>query len=176
MIAVRLSDLRPHGRIARVTYGLLDLCHRRSHEEPEPVVPGTRTRVRVRLNDIGYRFPAGHRLRLQISTSYWPVAWPAPCPVRLTVLPASSHLLLPVRPPQPTEEAKLRPFDPSEATYAYRDEDPTSARGEVRAVRRFARDGWEVHTKTRTVLTCTPRTSGSGPPSTPTRVPPVSRR
>jgi uncharacterized protein len=97
MVAVRLSDRLPDDRTTRVTYGLLNLTQRDSREHPEPLEPGRTYRVRVRMNEVAHHFPAGHRLRLQISTSYWPVAWPPPEPVRLTVHPARSRLLLPVR-------------------------------------------------------------------------------
>ena len=208
MVAVRLSDRLPDGRINRVTYGMLNLCHRDSHEHPEPLVPGERYCVQVRLNEVAHHFAPGHRLRLQVSTSYWPVAWPSPTPVRLMVAPSNSLLRLPVREPRPAEEAGLRPFDPpvgsappattqlvprdygwwvvhdlvtgetlvetlkdeggyrlddigldvySRTTerYAYDDDDPTSARGEVHAVRRFERGDWRVRTVTHSVLTCT---------------------
>jgi uncharacterized protein len=97
MVAVRLSDRLPDDRTTRVTYGLLNLTQRDSREHPEPLEPGRSYRVRVRMNEVAHHFPAGHRLRLQISTSYWPVAWPPPHPVRLTIHPARSRLWLPVR-------------------------------------------------------------------------------
>jgi len=53
--------------------------------------------VRVQLDDIAYRVPAGHRLRLAISTSYWPVIWPSPEPVTLTVQTEGSRISLPIR-------------------------------------------------------------------------------
>ena len=37
------------------------------------------------MNEIGHVFPAGHRIRLAISTAYWPIVWPSPRPVRLVV-------------------------------------------------------------------------------------------
>jgi uncharacterized protein len=113
MIAVRLSDRLPDDRTTRVTYGLLNLTHRNSHGEPEPLVPGERYRVRVQLNDVAHRFPAGHRLRVAISTSYWPLAWPSPEPVRLTINPDESRLVLPVRAPRASDD-DLRPFEPPE--------------------------------------------------------------
>ncbi|MFW6054566.1 MAG: CocE/NonD family hydrolase [Thermodesulfobacteriota bacterium] len=114
MVAVRLSDVLPDEKATRVTYGLLNLTHHTSHEHPEKLDPGRRYLVRVQMNDIAQRFPAGHRIRLSISTVYWPLAWPPPQPVRLTVFQASSRLILPVRPAS-QEDAALRPFDPPEA-------------------------------------------------------------
>ncbi len=114
MIAARLSDVAPDGKATRVTYGLLNLTHRESSEDPQPLEPGRRYRVRVALNGVAQHFPAGHRLRLSLSTSYWPLAWAPPQPVQLTVHTGGSSLRLPARPPRAEDEA-LRPFDEPEA-------------------------------------------------------------
>jgi uncharacterized protein len=117
MVAVRLSDVAPDGKATRVTYGLLNLTHRESNENPKPLQPNRRYRVEVCLNGIAQVFPVGHRLRLSISTSYWPLAWPPPQPVTLSIITGSSSLTLPVRPPRPEEDARLPPFlEPEGAT------------------------------------------------------------
>jgi predicted acyl esterase len=100
----------PDDKATRVTYGLLNLTHRNSHETPSYLEPGKRYRVRVKLNDIGQIFPKSHRIRISLSTSYWPLAWPPPQPVKLTVYGNSSHLILPVR--SPREEDKQVSFHP----------------------------------------------------------------
>lgn len=109
LIALRLSDVLPDGRVTRVTYGLLNLTHRDDPEHPRTMEPGQRTSVSVRLNEVAHRFPRGHRLRLSVSTSYWPLAWPAPEPVMMTLVTGASALTIPVRTPRP-EDARLRPF------------------------------------------------------------------
>jgi hypothetical protein len=96
-----------------VSYGLLNLTHRSGHAHPEPLEPGRRYEVRLQLNGMAQHFPPGHRLRLSLSTSYWPLAWPPPRPVRLTVFPAQSMLELPVRPAGRDDRA-LRTFLPPE--------------------------------------------------------------
>lgn len=103
MLAARLGDVRPDGAITRVTYGLLNLTHRDSHAQPEPLEPGRRYRVRIKLNDVAQSFPAGHRLRLALSTSYWPLAWPSPKPARVTVFTGRSRLILPRRQPRDSD-------------------------------------------------------------------------
>ncbi len=113
MVAVRLNDVAPDGASTRVTYGLLNLTHRNGHAAPEPLEPGARYDVRVRLNDVAHSFPTGHRLRVAVSTSYWPVAWPAPEPVTLMLASGESTLTLPVRTPD-AADARLRAFDPVE--------------------------------------------------------------
>ncbi|MFE5703705.1 CocE/NonD family hydrolase [Rhodococcus koreensis] len=116
MIAVRLSDVAPDGRATRISYGLLNLTHRHGHEDPEPLIPGDRYTVSVQLNAMAQAVPPGHRLRVALSTSYWPLVWPPPEPVRLSVFTGTSRLVLPVRPIGGREEVPLRPFgDPEGA-------------------------------------------------------------
>ncbi len=98
MICVRLGDIAPDGRISRITYQLLNLTHRDSHEFPDALVPGKRYRIKVKLNDLGQAIEAGHRLRVAISTSYWPIAWTSPESATLTIRAGASHIDLPVRP------------------------------------------------------------------------------
>ncbi|WFM71322.1 CocE/NonD family hydrolase [Halomonas sp. CKK8] len=112
-VIVRLNDVAPDGASARVSYGLLNLTQRDSREHPAPLEPGRRYRVTVQLNDVAYAFAPGHTVRLAVSTSYWPVIWPAPAPVNLTLHTGISQLTLPERPPRP-EDAELRPFEPPE--------------------------------------------------------------
>ena len=208
MLAARLSDVRPDGSATRVTYGLLNLTHRDSHDEPAELVPGRRYRVSVALNGVAQAFPPGHRLRISLSTSYWPLAWPPPRPVRLTVHTGRSSVLLPWR-PGGADEPDVRPFEEPEGAppvsstplspgeerwtvsrdlvgyesalevvkdlgvvrlddidlelardawerYSWTGDDFDSVRGENVWRMGFRRDGWDVRTVTRTVLTSTP--------------------
>ena len=66
-LVARLNDVAPDGAAARITYGALNLAMRDSREHPEALTPGERYRVRIKLDDIGYRVPEGHRLRLSLS-------------------------------------------------------------------------------------------------------------
>ncbi|MGW9188276.1 CocE/NonD family hydrolase [Streptomyces rubiginosohelvolus] len=109
-VNVRLSDVAPDGRSTRVTYGVLNLAHRDSEAEPSELTPGERYTVRVPLHGVAQAFPPGHRIRLSLSTSYWPLVWPAPQPVLLTVYENGSALTLPVRDQDVPADAELRPF------------------------------------------------------------------
>jgi len=113
LVAARLSDVAPDGAATRVSYGLLNLTHRESHEHPTALEPGHRYRVRLQLNDVAQAFPAGHRIRLALSTAYWPTVWPAPEPVTLTLYAGASAFTLPIRPPDPADAA-LPPLPPVE--------------------------------------------------------------
>lgn len=96
-ICVRLNDVWPTGEVSRITYQLQNLCMRESRENPMPLEPGKRYRMKIKLDDIAWRLPKGHRLRVAISTSYFPMMWPAPEPVTLTVYAGASQLHLPLR-------------------------------------------------------------------------------
>ena len=113
-IVARLNDVAPDGTSTRVTYGVLNLTHRDSHELPEPLVPGDTYDIRLQLNDIAQVFPVGHTIRIALSNTMWPQFWPSPEPVALTLELRSSHLELPVRVLRKTDET-LRPFEPAES-------------------------------------------------------------
>jgi hypothetical protein len=113
LLAVRVIDVAPDGASERVTYGLLNLTHREGDERPLLLNPGERYLVNVMLNDTAHAFSPGHKIRLAISTCYWPIAWPAPEPVTLTVFTGKSFVDLPVRAADAGDVA-LRRFDAPE--------------------------------------------------------------
>ncbi len=95
-LVVTLSDVRADGSTCRITYGLLNLLHRKSREHPEPLEPGEVFECTIRLNDVVQLVPAGHRLRLSIATQAWPLIWPAPDKMTFTLHTGSSSLSIPV--------------------------------------------------------------------------------
>ena len=117
MIAVRLSDIGPDHRTTRVTYGILNLTHRNGHEHPQLLEPDKKYLVRVKLNGVAHSFPVGHRIRVALSTSYWPLAWTPPELTRLTVFTGASRLHLPVRPPSEHDESLRRFPEPEVAPF-----------------------------------------------------------
>ena len=114
-VAVRLCDLHPTGESTLVTYGVLNLTHRESHETPEALVPGLAYPVEVALNHIAYRLPAGHQLRLSISNAYWPLIWPSPFKDTLQLELSSCHLSLPCSTsPHENTNTALDAYDPGD--------------------------------------------------------------
>jgi putative CocE/NonD family hydrolase len=111
MIAVRLSDILPDDKATRITYGLLNLTHRNGSKEPTPLHKDKKYKVKIYLNEIAQVIPKGHRLRIAISSSYFPVAWPAPEPARISIYTGSSKLILPVLPSE-LQKYKSRKFQP----------------------------------------------------------------
>jgi putative CocE/NonD family hydrolase len=109
MIVARLCDVAPDGTSMRVTYGALDLSHREGSEAPCPLVPGQKIRIRLPLYHNAHSFKRGHRIRLALSTTYWPVLWPTPKVATVTVWTGASALVLPIRSPREADKA-LRPY------------------------------------------------------------------
>jgi uncharacterized protein len=106
LVAVRLCDVAPDGSSLLVSRGLLNLTHRDGHVEPVPVKPGEKMRTRVVLDFAGHSFAPGHRIRLGLSSTYWPFAWPSPEPVTLEVeLGERTRVLLAVRQPQAADDS-----------------------------------------------------------------------
>ncbi len=114
LLAVRLCDLRPDGTSALITYGYLNLTHRDSHEFPTKIPVGTPFEITLDLDQIAYRIPAGHRLRVAVSTSYWPTLWPSPEKTQIEL--EAGCLELPERPLASTDEVT---FEPPEAAPAW---------------------------------------------------------
>jgi putative CocE/NonD family hydrolase len=108
----RLEDVFPDGVSSRVTYGVLNLTHRSGHARPEPMPVGAVVDVELPLNHVAHSFSTGNRIRLALSTSYWPILWPAPADATLEIHTEGSSFALPIRPPTPEDE--LLPFEPPE--------------------------------------------------------------
>jgi len=98
-VIARLCGVSPDGTSTLLSRGALNLTHRRSHEHPEALIPGERIEVNVELDVLGQAVPAGHRLRLALSTTYWPWLWPSPEAAAIAITAGEdSWLELPIRP------------------------------------------------------------------------------
>ena len=183
-LVVRLCDVHPSGESLRVSFGVLNLTRRNGHEKPELLAIGERYRVRIQLNDAGSVFPAGHRVRLALSTAYWPMIWP--CPEKATLLISGGTLDLPVRPPS-AADALLSPLPGPESAppekptmlrrgdmrieridriglelgakgkwqYHVEEDDPLSAVAELQRTQTMSRDAWQIRIETQMRLSCT---------------------
>ncbi|MEP7113966.1 MAG: CocE/NonD family hydrolase [Ilumatobacteraceae bacterium] len=95
-LIARLEDVHPDGASHRVALGVLNLSHRENNEAPRPMEPGRFETIDMLLDDTGYRFVAGHRIRLAISTAYFPMVLPPPAHVRATIaLGSDTYIDLP---------------------------------------------------------------------------------
>lgn len=97
-VIARLCDVAPDGASTLVTRGVLNLSARLGRDRAVPWEPGATGEVVFELNGIGHVFPPGHRIRLAVSSAYWPWIWPQPeSEAGFTLDPAGSFLELPVR-------------------------------------------------------------------------------
>ncbi|HKX57359.1 MAG TPA: CocE/NonD family hydrolase, partial [Xanthomonadales bacterium] len=99
---VRLSDVAPDGRVTLVTGRGFNGTHRKSAREPEDIVPGEFFPLDIRMMFTSWVFQPGHRIRLSISNSQWPMFWPTPYPVTASLQlggDAAAQLVLPLLPP-----------------------------------------------------------------------------
>ena len=94
LVAV-LSAVDGEDRATLVSYGVLNLTHRRSHASPEPMPVGRRQPAAVRLNACGQQITKGQRIRLSLATAYWPVMWPSQSDATLVL--DGTRLELPLR-------------------------------------------------------------------------------
>ncbi|AQQ54798.1 CocE/NonD family hydrolase [Planococcus lenghuensis] len=113
-LAVRLSDLAPEGTSKLITWGQLNLTHRKSHEHPEDVPVNEEFEVEIELDAIAYRLPKGHKLQVSIAPTYWPHMWPSPEEASIDLVKcAESRLLLPLY-TEPDKMAAVTPFKQAE--------------------------------------------------------------
>jgi hypothetical protein len=90
---------------------VLNLAHRDGYAAPAPLVPGRRYRVQIQLNDAGSTIPAGHKIRVAISTAYWPMVWPSPEMSTVTIVDGAVEIPLRTR---NAGDICLRPLPPPE--------------------------------------------------------------
>lgn len=84
-IIARLCDVAPDGTSLRISHGMLNLSHRDDPAAPRPLRPGEVVEVTIPLDELAHQLAPGHRLRLALSTSYWPFLWPQPVAASLTL-------------------------------------------------------------------------------------------
>jgi len=116
-LAVRLNHVHPDGASTRITYGVLNLSHRDGAADPRPLPEGQAVTVRIALDHIAYRLPKGHRLRVAVSSAYWPLLWPAPGAGALTLLSGGLDL-----PCHAGPAGRARAFPPPEAAAPWQTE------------------------------------------------------
>ncbi len=112
MVVARLCDVASDGTSARIAHGMLNLCHRAGSVNPQPLEPGQPVQVALTLDAMAHRLQPGHRLRLALSTAYWPFLWPSPRSAVLTLTAGSLGLpILPEAAPewQPPRPERLPP-------------------------------------------------------------------
>jgi predicted acyl esterase len=92
----RLCDVAPDGTSVLVAGAGVNGAHRKSSFDPVPMEPGEPFEVEIEMHFTAWTFEAGHRIRLAVSNSMWPMIWPTPHPMTTTLSLEESRLLLPL--------------------------------------------------------------------------------
>lgn len=143
-VAVRLINVTPTGEASLVARGLLNLSHRNGLGDPALVQAGEGMSVSIPLRMTSAVVAEGHRLRLAISGADFPLAWPPPGPVTLTIDPTRSSLILPLVPGRPEETTLELPVAPARTSPVQTQEDVhdliVESRGTKTTLRRTVAD------------------------------------
>lgn len=75
-LVVRVLDVAPDGTSTLVTHGELWAIRRHGLDTTEPLTPGEAYDITVPLKPKSHVFEAGHRIRLAVSTAYFPLNLP----------------------------------------------------------------------------------------------------
>ena len=116
--AATLSDVHPDGRAIHICEGIRGVTFRESLEHPSLLEPGQVYRYRISLWETSHVFAAGHRIRLEVTSSNFPryarnqnTGLPLGTSAEIRVArqtivhdaDRASHLILPVIPPATSE-------------------------------------------------------------------------
>ncbi len=102
-LVARLNDVSPDGQVVRVAYAIRNLALNDGLDSPILGEPGRAMTCQLDFHNTAYRFEKGHRVRLALSSTYWPMIWPLPTSANVGLHLKDTYLLLPVRPIMPDE-------------------------------------------------------------------------
>lgn len=113
---VRLEDVYPDGRVSLVTGAVLNGSQRDSRLNPQYLVPGKRYELNFDLHFTTWTFQPGHRIRLAVTNSLFPMIWPTPYAMttRLFTGGKNTRVELPVIPPHESRSPVFRAPEPRE--------------------------------------------------------------
>jgi hypothetical protein len=82
---VRLSDVAPDGRVTQVTGAAFNGSHELSAERPQLIISNQPLTLEIQMHFTTWTFRKGHRIRLAINNAQWPMLWPTPYPMTMTI-------------------------------------------------------------------------------------------
>jgi hypothetical protein len=107
---VRLSDVAPDGRVTMVTGAGINGAQRDSMAAPQDLTPGKLYALSFDLHLASWVFPKGHRIRVAISNSLWPMNWPTPYPITTSLELGGSSGSRVILPQVPVQGPAAPPF------------------------------------------------------------------
>jgi len=97
LIVVRLSDVGPDGDVSRVSFAVRNLALEQNCIPRKDQVVGKILGEKIIFPNIAHQFNKGHKIRIAISTSYWPIIWPSPRNADMAINIHTAKLDLPQR-------------------------------------------------------------------------------
>ena len=106
-VVVRLCEVAPDGRSRLLSWGARNLALSDDFSARRTFA-SKRLSVEVPLFDLVDSIAAGNRLRVALSTSYWPILWPSAKSARVALHAARCSVLLPVRAARSADAVTMR--------------------------------------------------------------------
>ena len=91
-VVLRLNDVAPDRTTSRVAFCVRNLALDENLDAPNTAPSSISHEFKIPFQTIAYRFKKAHRIRLSVSSSYWPIIWPAPGQKTLTLTGGSLSL------------------------------------------------------------------------------------
>jgi hypothetical protein len=113
----RLSDVAPDGTVTQITGAGLNGAQRESMTNPRDLEPGKIYPLDIEMHLTSWVFPKGHRIRVAISNSLWPMVLPTPYAMTTSLDLGGtdgSRIVLPVVPAHGTAAPEFSPPQTSE--------------------------------------------------------------
>ena len=145
----RIADVAPDGKVTHVAAAAFNGTHRKSARAPEDIVPGEEFPLDIEMHFTSWVFAPGHRIRLAVTNSQWPMLWPTPYPVTTTLALGGDNgarVDLPVIPASSAAEWRSPVFeqpaeDPELPGFETIDSGNSTGYGEIDAVQHDAATG-----------------------------------
>jgi putative CocE/NonD family hydrolase len=136
---VRLSDIAPDGAVTQVAGAGFNGTHRNSARQPESIEPGKPFSLEIEMHFTSWVFEKGHRMRLAVNNSQWPMLWPTPYPMTTTLqLGEATKLVIPIVPEakRPVPNFVVPVADESLPGFESLDDGNVSGYGEISSIDR----------------------------------------
>lgn len=95
-LVARLCDVAPDGSSSRISMVAHQLSTNGGVDDHQILKPDKTYAIELELDGIAHQFAEGHRIRLALSNTYWPMLWPGNYSDGLVLITDGSHFKLPV--------------------------------------------------------------------------------
>jgi putative CocE/NonD family hydrolase len=139
---VRLNDVAPDGTVTLVASAGFNGAHRESAREPKAIEPNRPFTLDIEMHFMSWILPKGHRMRLAVGNTQWPMIWTTPYPMTTSLYLGgadATRILLPVVPPGQRPRPSFLPIvtdEPSLPGFERLESGTPSGYGEITSIDR----------------------------------------